>query len=173
MKHISAVLAAMVVLVGSVHAEAPAKKSPPVEVTTASYQLKVVRNKKGRILKDKKGKPIKKWLKATKVVPNTIVKYVDTVINHTDDPIKGVAIKNPINEHLAYVADTATCETNATITFSVDSGKHFAQPDKLYVVNKKGKKHLAQPKEYNAIQWVIDTVPAKGSVKVSFKAKLL
>jgi len=173
MKHISIALAAMAVLVGGAYAEAPAKKSSPVEVVTASYQLKVVRNKKGHILKDKKGKPVKKWLKATKVVPNTIVKYVDTVTNHTNDPIKGVAIKNPINEHLAYIADTATCETNATITFSIDGGEHFAQPDKLYVVNKKGKKHLAQPKEYNAIQWVIDTVPAKGDVKVSFKAKLL
>ena len=30
----------------------------------------------------------------------------------------------------------------------------------------------AQPKEYNAIQWVIAEVPAKGSVKVEFKAKL-
>jgi len=172
MKHISVVLAAMVVLAGSAYADAPAKKSSPVEVTTASYQLKAVRDKKGHILKDKKGKPIRKWRKATKVVPGTVVKYVDTVTNHTDQPLKGVAIKNPINKHLAYVAETATSETKATITFSVDGGKHFDRPSKLYVVNKKGKKHLAQPKEYNAIRWVIDTVPANGNVTVAFKAKL-
>jgi len=149
----------------------PAKKLP-ITITTASYQLKIVRNNKGKVLKDKKGKPIKKWQKATKVVPDTIVKYVDTASNSSDKPLSRVTIQNPINKHLEYIANSAKAEKNATITYSVDGGKHFDMPKNLYVVNKKGKKHLAQPKEYNAIKWVISEVPANGSVKVEFKAKL-
>jgi len=123
----------------------PAKKLP-ITITTASYQLKVV--------------------------PDTIVKYVDTASNSSDKALSRVTIQNPINKHLEYIANSAKAEKNATITYSVDGGKHFDMPKNLYVVNKKGKKHLAQPKEYNAIKWVISEVPANGSVKVEFKAKL-
>jgi hypothetical protein len=152
--------------------KAPPAKQAPVTVTTQSYQQMPKRNKKGKILRDKNGKPILEWVKATKVVPGTVVKYVDTVGNHTNQTIENLAIKNPINVHLAYVAESAASETNATITYSVDGGKHFDVPEKLYVVGLDKKKHLAQPKEYNAIQWVIASVPPESNVTVEFKAKL-
>jgi len=164
-KHVTLAISAILLLGTFAYAQ---KAKSPVTVTTASYQLvvKKVKDKKGKI------KKVKKWVKATKVVPGTIVRYVDTIHNSSADPLSTVAIKNPINEHLAYVADSAKAESNATITYSVDGGKHFAVPSKLFVTDKKGKKHRAQPKQYNAIQWVIAEVPAKGSVKVEFKAKL-
>ena len=162
---LTALIATALLSVTVAYAKAP---QSPVTVTTASYQLvvKKVKTKKGKI------KKVKKWVKATKVVPGTIVRYVDTVTNSGEAPLSQVAIKNPINEHLAYVAHSAKAETNATITYSVDGGKTFDVPAKLYVTDKKGKKHRAQPKQYNAIQWVIAEVPAKGKVKVEFKAKL-
>ena len=161
-------------LFGTVNAqaEAPKKAKSPVTVTTQSYQQMPKRNKKGKIVKDKKGKPILVWVKATKVVPGTVVRYVDTVSNHTDKAMEGLAIKNPINPHLIYVAGSATSETNATITYSVDGGKHFDVPEKLYVTGLNKKKHRAQPKEYNAIQWTIASVPAQSETTVAFKAKL-
>jgi len=164
-RHTVLTLSAVFLLGTFAQAEAP---KSPVTVTTASYQLvvKKVKDKKGKI------KKIKKWVKATKVVPGTVVRYVDTIHNSSADPLSTVAIKNPINEHLTYMADSAKAESNATITYSVDGGKHFATPSKLFVTDKKGKKHRAQPKQYNAIQWVIAEVPAKGTVKVEFKAKL-
>jgi uncharacterized repeat protein (TIGR01451 family) len=145
-----------------------AKKSPePVSVTTQSYQLVVKKTK------DKKGKikKVKKWVKASKVVPGTIVKYVDTVTNNTDAAMNNVAIKNPINPHLIYMAKTARCQTECGVLYSVDGGKHFDVPARLFV-GKGKKRHLAQPKEYNAIQWTIVSVPAKSNVTVEFKAKL-
>ncbi len=162
---LSALIATALLSITAAYAEAP---KSPVTVTTASYQLviKKVKTKKGKI------KKVKEWVKATKVVPGTVVRYVDTVTNNAEAPLSSVAIKNPINEHLAYVAHSAKAETNATITYSVDGGKTFDVPAKLYVTDKKGKKHRAQPKQYNAIQWVIAEVPAKGKVKVEFKAKL-
>ena len=144
---------------------AQAKEKPaPVEVTTASYQVKIV--------KDKHGKKVRKWVRATKVVPGTIVRYIDTVTNHTDQAMNNVAVKNPINPHLTYLAKSAKCETGCTVRYSVDGGKHFDVPAKLFVTDKKGKKHLAQPKHYNAVEWIIVTVPAGKSVQVEFKAKL-
>jgi len=171
-KRVIVSLAIGLFLASSANAEMVSTKKSPIAITTASYQLKVVRDNKGKVLKDKSGKPIKKWQKATKVVPDTIVKYIDTASNSSDKALSGVTIQNPINKHLEYVANSAKAETNATITYSVDGGKHFDMPKNLYVVDKKGKKHLAQPKEYNAIKWVISEVPANGSVKVEFKAKL-
>jgi len=148
------------------------KNQPPVTVTTQSYQQMPKRDKKGKILRDKQGKPILEWVRATKVVPGTVVKYIDTVSNHTAQTIEHLAIKNPINVHLTYVAESAASETNATILYSVDGGKHFDVPEKLYVVGLDNQKHLAQPKEYNAIQWTIASVPPESNVTVEFRAKL-
>jgi len=176
MKQTAIITVIMVLLGGSAMAKGktavPAVKQPPVTVATQSYQQVVKRDKKGKIVRDKQGKPIREWVKATKVVPGTVVKYIDTVGNHTKQTIEKLAIKNPINQHLIYVAESATSETNATITYSVDGGKHFDVPEKLYVVGLDKKKHLAQPKEYNAIQWVIASVPPESNVTVEFKAKL-
>jgi uncharacterized repeat protein (TIGR01451 family) len=146
-----------------------AKQLPPVSVTTQSYQevVKTVKDKNGKV------KKVKKWVRASKVVPGTVVKYVDTVANNTKDPLTNLTIKNPINPHLTYVAGSAMSETNATILYSVDGGKHFDVPEKLYIHDlKTGKKRLAQPKEYNAIAWTIATVPPESNTTVAFKAKL-
>ncbi len=158
-------IVATLLFAASAFADAP---KSPVSVTTASYQLvtKKVKTKSGKY------KKVKKWVKATRVVPGTIVRYIDTVTNSSEEPLQNVAIKNPIDEHLTYVAHSAKAETNATITFSVDGGNHFDVPAKLYVTDEKGKKHRAQPKQYNAIQWVIAEVPARGKVTVEFKGKL-
>jgi uncharacterized repeat protein (TIGR01451 family) len=160
-------LATLGLLGTQVLAEQP--KLPPVSVTTQSYQevVKSVKDKNGKI------KKVKKWVRASKVVPGTVVKYIDTVTNNTDKPLTNVAIKNPINPHLTYVAGSATSRTRATILYSVDGGKHFALPDKLYVKDiKTGKKRLASPKEYNAVEWVIASVPPESNTTVEFKAKL-
>jgi len=140
----------------------------PVTVTTASYQQVVttVKDKNGKI------KKVKKWVKASKVVPGTIVRYVDTVHNNRSDPLHGIAIKNPIDAHLSYVAGSAKAESNATITYRIDDNGRFADPSDLFVVDQNGQKRLAQPREYRAIQWRIAEVPAGGNVTVEFEVKL-
>jgi hypothetical protein len=146
-----------------------AKTPPPVSVTSQSYQM-VAKKTKG---KNGKIKTVKKWVHATKVVPGTIIKYIDTVSNHTKKPLANLAIKNPINPHLIYVAKSASSETNATILFSVDGGKHFDVPKKLMIRDlKSGKKRLARPREYNAIQWTIASIPPESNTTVAFRAKL-
>ncbi len=164
---LAALLALLFTAAPAEKAPAPAaKKVAPVSVSTASYQAKRIKDKKT-------GKVVTKWVRAHRVVPGTVVRYIDTVTNRTDKPLKNVAIKNPINPHLTYVAQTAKCATGCRIYYSVDGGKHFDVPEKLFVKDlKTGKRRPANPKEYNAIQWVIDEVPAESNTTVEFKAKL-
>jgi len=138
--------------------------SSPVQLTTRSYQLKIV--------KTKEGKRVKKWLPVTRVVPGDIVRYITTVENSAQTPIEKVRIVNPVDPHLSYVARSAKCAGKCTVRFSVDGGKHFDTPDRLYVRDKKGKKRQARPAEYNAIEWVIDRIEGGQKSSVEFKAKL-
>ncbi len=149
-----------------------AKESKPIQMTTSSYQQIVVKDKKGKIKKDKHGKPIKKWVRATKVVPGTVVKYIDTVTNDTNETLKGAGISNPINEHLTFIAGSAKSKAKFGVKYSVDGGKSYDVPANLFVKDKKGKKIQAQPKHYNAILFEIDEVPAHSKVDVEFKVKL-
>jgi len=165
----------LILLLGSIvllsAAAAEKKKTAPISVTTGSYQQIVLKDKKGKILRDKKGKPVKKWVKATKVVPGTIVKYEDRVTNNTKKSITDVTITNPINENLEYIAESIKCDGDCKMLYSVDGGRHFDIPEKLFV-GKGKKRHQAQPKEYNALQWTIARIDANSTAVVEFKAKL-
>ena len=151
---------------------AQAEQKPNIQMETHSYQLTVVTDKRGKIVKDKKGKPVKKWLKATKVVPGTVVKYVDTITNDSDEMIKNAKVSNPINENLIYVKDSVASKAKFSVMYSVDGGKHYDAPEKLFVLGKDRKKHPAQAKDYNAILFSVDEVPAHSKVDVAFKVKL-
>ena len=148
-----------------------AQEKPPVRVELHSYQQVVVKDKNGKVKKDKAGKPLKKWVKASRVVPETVVKYVDTIINETNTTIEDAKVKNMIDPNLAFIADSATSEAKFDVKYSIDGGKHFDLPEKLFVVEKK-KKRLAKPSEYNAIMFVVSKVPAHSKVEVSYKTKL-
>jgi uncharacterized repeat protein (TIGR01451 family) len=158
-------LATAVLPAAAEEASAPvAKAQSPVVITTRSLQLKRVKTKEGKV--------VKKWLKATKVVPGDVVRYVNTVLNRSDKPIEKVRVTNPVNPHLSYVAKSARCSGKCAIRYSIDGGKHFDTPEHLYIKDKKGKKRLASPKEYNAIEWVIDRIEPGKSVETEFKARL-
>ncbi len=159
-KKILVICAASLLMTASVEAEQPS----PVSMATHSYQLTVV--------KDKQGKPVKKWLKASKVVPGTVVKYVDTITNDTDEILTDARVSNPINENLLFVEGSAASEAKFSVKYSVDGGKHYGLPAQLFVVGKDKKKHQAQAKDYNAIEFVVAQVPAHSKVDVSFKVKL-
>jgi len=161
-------LVATMVFTGLVQAE----EKPLIRMETHSYQLTVVKDKKGKIVRDKQGKPVKKWLRATKVVPGTIVKYVDTITNESNETLKDAKIANPINENLLFVEGSAASEAAFSVTYSVNGGKHYDVPANLFVVGKDMKKHPAQAKDYNVVLFSVDEVPAHSKVDVAFKVKL-
>ena len=49
------------------------------------------------------------------------------------------------------------------VTFSIDGGKTFDAPDKLFIKGKDGKSRPAEPKEYTHIRWALEQfLPLKG-----------
>jgi len=134
-----------------------------IDINTQSYQ---------QIVKvDKKGKKVITWEKVKKVVPGDTIKYVNSVKNNSNKVIENVSVKNKINPNLYYVPNSAKSSKPATIKFSVDGGKSFDLPKNLYVV-KKGKKLPATYKDYNAIEWNINSIEANKTVNVEFQAKI-
>jgi len=117
------------------------------------------------------GEKIKKWVKTEKVVPGTVVRYVNTLENAGDTEATKLFVKNPIPENMEYVADSAKCQGRCTLTFSVDGGASFSSPSKLYV-GVGEKRHLAKASEYTDIRWVIDSLTAKTKSFVEYKARL-
>jgi len=113
-----------------------------------------------------------KWVKATKVVPGDVVKYIDTIVNDSNQTLKSAKVVNPIDKSLIFIAKSTNSTAKYELKFSIDGGNTFKEPSNLFVTNKKGKKVLAQAKDYNALEFTVKEVPANSKVKVSFKTKL-
>ncbi len=134
-----------------------------ITITTSSFQQV--------IKKDKSGKIKKIWVKTTKVVPGTIIKYVNVVKNNSDKIIENVKVQNQIDPHLEYIKNSATSNKDIVVKFKTKNSKEFLEPNKLYI-NQNGKKRLALPKEYRAIEWNIKSIKPHTSIKLEYKAKL-
>lgn len=134
-----------------------------VTIASASYQEKIEVNESG----DK----VRKWVNAEKVVPGSIVRYVNTLENKGTVQARKLVIKNPIPENMEYVADTASCQGSCNITYSIDGGKSFKKVSELFL-GKGDNRHLARPAEYTDIRWVLDSLDAKSTSSVEYKARL-
>jgi len=138
-------------------------KNATVVVTSVSLQLKKVKDDDGNI--------VEKWLKATRVVPKTIIKYVNTIHNNSDENISDIKLANPVNKNVFYLADTAKSEQNATIIYSIDNGKSFDEPKNLKI-GEGDDERVALAREYNAVEWIIDNIEANSSSSVEFKVEI-
>ena len=151
------IIAFMIVNIGILSAE----ENGTVEIVSGSYQLVMV--------KDENGTLVETWPETTKVIPGTIVKYINTIANGSDDNITEVNVTNIINPNLIYLVDSAVSELNATILYSVDNGKSYDEPDNLKTGDDN---HTALPEEYNGVLWSVDEIPHDTNCSVSFRVKL-
>jgi uncharacterized repeat protein (TIGR01451 family) len=117
------------------------------------------------------GEKVKEWIKASKVVPGTVIRYVNTIENSGDKPARKLVVNNPIPENMEYVANTATCEGTCIITYSVDGGKSFKKPEELFL-GVGEERHMAKATEYTDIRWVVDTLATTSQSTVEYKARL-
>jgi len=117
------------------------------------------------------GEKNKVWVKTEKVVPGTVVRYVNTLKNTGANSATKLLVKNPIPENMEYVAESAKCQDGCELSFSVDGGKSFKSPSKLYVGVGENR-HLAKASEYTDIRWVIDTLASDSMSFVEYKARL-
>jgi len=117
------------------------------------------------------GEKIKEWVKASKVVPGTVIRYVNTLDNSGDKPATKLIVNNPIPENMEYIANSATCQSTCTITYSVDGGKSFKQPEELFL-GVGEERHMAKASEYTDIRWVVNSLAATSQSTVEYKARL-
>lgn len=125
-----------------------------------------------KVTTDDKGVKHTTLIPAGKVLPGTEVVFTIEYSNVGKKPANDVVITDPIPEHMVYVADSAEGK-GMDITYSIDGGKTWGNPDQLNVRDADGTTHTALPKDYNAIRWVLKgalAVGGKGSV--SFHAVL-
>lgn len=121
-----------------------------------------------------KGVKVKKVAPVERIVPGEEVLYTLTYTNKTGKPATDLAITNPVPKHTRY-KDGSAAGDNAVISFSVDDGKSYATPDKLFVTIKdKSGKDILRPavaQDYTHIRWVIKQTVAPGqSGSVRFRA---
>ncbi len=141
-----------------------AKESSPIKLTTKSYKevLKVVKNGEKKIV----------YEDAKKVIPGDVVLYKNSITNNGNSRANDLVLNNSIPKHTEYIEGSAKCQKDCNILFSVDNGKSFKEPNKLYVV-KNGKKRLATAKDYTNVRWVLtQALEANSKTYVSFKTRL-
>ena len=121
---------------------------------------------------NEEGKIELKRVPATKVVPGTEVIFSQHYENISGESAENAVITNPIPEHMVYQQASAQ-GMDTRITFSVDNGKSYNIPAKLFVFDAAGRKFPARPKDYTHIRWTFERpLPSGAKGTVSFRAIL-
>lgn len=134
-----------------------------VTINSASYQEEL------KVQED--GENIKVWVKAKKVVPGSIVRYVNTLNNSSQEKATKLVVNNPIPKNMEYVANSASCQNGCAIYYSIDSGKTFKKSSKLFL-GYGDEKRLAKASEYTNIRWVLNGLNGQSESSVEYKAQL-
>lgn len=134
-----------------------------VSISASSYQEKT------KLSED--GQKVKAWVKADKVVPGTVIRYVNALKNSGNKLATKLVVDNPIPENMIYVGDSASCQTGCSLFYSVDGGKHYKKPEALFV-GLGEERHVAEASEYTHIRWIVERLDAVSQSTVEFKAQL-
>jgi len=104
---------------------------------------------------DEKGKKVITHVQVDEasIIPKDQVIYVTTVKNIGTEPAENIVVTNPIPPQLSYIEGTAKGKAT-DISFSVNQGKSYHQPENIVIKTKQGTSRTAQAKDYNSIQWV-------------------
>lgn len=117
------------------------------------------------------GEKVKSWVKSHKVVPGTVIRYVNSIENSGVDEAQKLVIDNPIPENMLYLPNTATCQSSCEVTYSADGGVSFHTPTELYI-GVGQERHIARASEYTNIRWVVDALLASSQSYVEYQARL-
>lgn len=124
------------------------------------------------IKKDKKGNVTYDYVEPGTALPGDVMMYTITFENKGDKPATGIVINDPVPNNSQYRINSATGK-NTKISFSIDGGKNFGNPDDLVVKDKNGKEWKAKAEAYTNIRWLYNKPLTKGEKGiVSFKTKI-
>ncbi len=109
---------------------------------------------------------------AAKVMPGSEVIFTTSYENVSKENAEDAVITNPIPEHMIYTDGSAE-GAGTRITFSMDNGKSYNIPTKLFFLDAAGRKFPARPKDYTHIRWAFtNPLPSGAKGIVSFRAIL-
>ena len=134
-----------------------------ISINSDSYQSVIKINEDGTKKKE--------WVKAEKVLPGGVVKYVNTLNNDGVETATQLVINNPIPKEMQYLSSSAECQGSCVIYYSVDGGQTFKKPSELFV-GLGQERHLAKAEEYTNIRWVLDNLSGNSQSSVGYKARL-
>ncbi len=123
-----------------------------VELKTETYKVIEVQKENGSSKIE--------WIQADSITPGDRVGYRLIVENKGEQPADNIVLNNPVPENTLYV-DGSARGANSAIVFSIDQGKTFAKPEKLFI-QKDGKKLPATAKDYSNIRWVLTSTLKAG-----------
>ena len=134
-----------------------------VSIVSTSYREQVQVNESGE--------KVKVWIHTEKVIPGTIIKYVNRLDNDNESTRRNFVIRSTIPKNMIYIDNSAQCTSSCAVRYSVDGGMTFHYPSKLYV-KKAGKHHLAKASDYTNIRWRLDLLEKNSLNSVEYKARL-
>lgn len=134
-----------------------------VSISADSYQ------EKRKLTED--GRYVQEWVKAEKVIPGTVIRYVNSLKNSGKEVAEKLVIDNPIPKNMIYVGNSASCQSQCSLFYSVDGGKSYKKPEELFVGSGEAR-HIAKASEYTDIRWVVDRLATVSESTVEFKALL-
>lgn len=124
------------------------------------------------IVTNEKGKKEFSFVEPTIAIPGDVMLYSITFENIGKQTVNNIVVNDPVPNNSKYRMNSATGK-DTKITFSIDGGKNFGNPEDLVVKDKSGKSWVAKPEEYTHIRWVYEKPLAPGEkAEVSFKTSI-
>ena len=145
-------------------AAAFAEEDSPVLIETKAFVERLVINDQGQ-------QELKR-IPADRVLPGDTIIFVNTITNRANETVSDIVVGNPIPENMSYIDGSASGK-NAALTFSVDGGKSFDVPGKLFALDEEGKPRQATAADFTNIKWqLLSPLPSQGTQQVEFQAKV-
>ena len=116
------------------------------------------------------GEVITKLVEPTTVIPGDIIVYTTHYRNISDKSVGDIAITNQIPAEMRLIDNSLT--ENVAVKFSIDGGKHFDVPSKLFKTSADNQQVPAASSDYTNLQWTFSTLAPQAKGSVSFRAQL-
>lgn len=119
------------------------------------------------------GQQVVRRAPADTIQPGETIIFTLAYSNSGDAPATNVVFNNPVSELTRYI-DGSAYGDGSDITFSVDGGQTFGALQELRVSISEGgtDSRAATAADVTHIRWVLESIPAKGSGEVGFRAQV-
>jgi uncharacterized repeat protein (TIGR01451 family) len=129
------------------------------------------------VSQDQKGQKMISWKAlAGKVTvnPGDVLRYTVTGRNEGDRPAKKFVVTQPIPKQMIYVLGSATNNSNAKTTYSIDNGKSFVEKPTVQIrlANGQVETRPAPAEAYTHIRWNFGDANPKATVNAMYQVKV-